>query len=349
MSRRYRHGLVIGKFYPPHAGHAALIRRASADCDRVTVQVLASQVESIALEHRMAWLREEHPTATVVGGYDEAEVDFDSATAWDAHMRVIAALLDGPVDAVFTGDDYGAELARRLRAAWVRLDRAAIPVSGRAVRADLAGHWRLLPVAVRAALTPRVVILGAESTGTTTLAADLAGALDTDWVPEYGREYSVIRPGGPTAPWRDDEFDLIADRQLALEATAARRVRRPVLICDTDMLATALWFERYRGHWPAALHRRALAHPPLLYLLTGDEIPFVADGLRDGEHLRADMADRFRAVLADQPVPWVELRGDRRERLAAALDAVRAELTDAFRFADPLEMRDREGVSAPID
>jgi NadR type nicotinamide-nucleotide adenylyltransferase len=339
VTARYGHGLVLGKFYPLHAGHGALIRRATMDCGRVTVQVLASEVESVSLQTRMGWLREEHPTVTVVGGYDEAEVDYGSPAAWDAHMRVISALLDAPVDAVFTGDDYGAELARRLDAEWVRADRAETPVSGRAVRADVAGHWHLLPAAVRRALTPRVVVLGAESTGTSTLAADLAEALGTVWVPEYGREYTEIRAGGLHAPWRDDEFELIVDRQLAAEAAAARRAPRPLLVCDTDVLATAVWFERYRGRWPAALHRRALDHPPLLYLLTGDEIPFVADGMRDGEHIRPEMARRFREVLAGQPVPWTELRGDRRHRLAAAVRAVEARLPEAFRFADPLEMR----------
>ena len=139
MSRPYRAGLVLGKFYPLHAGHSAVIRAAQGKCDEVIVLVLASAVESIPLSVRMDWLAEEHPNVTVVGGMDEDEVDFDSAAAWNAHMITIRRLLPAPIDAVFTGDPYGAELAARLDAAWVSLDRLQTPVSGRAVRADLDG------------------------------------------------------------------------------------------------------------------------------------------------------------------------------------------------------------------
>lgn len=339
--REHDHGLVIGKFYPFHAGHAHLIRQALLACRRVTVQVIGSSVESIPLEHRVAWVRAEHPTAHVVSTLDDQEVDFDSPTAWDGHLRTIRGLLDAEVDAVFTSDDYGAELARRLSARWVQVDpgRRLHPVSGRELRADLAGGWAMLPAPTRAGLVQRVVVLGAESTGSTTLAGDLATELGTHWVPEYGREHSLTRAGGPSAPWRSDEFDLIADRQIALETEAAHRVPGPLLVCDTDLLATVVWHERYVGAPAPALHARALAHPPALYLLTADDIPFVQDGTRDGEHLRAAMAERFRDVLADQPVPWIEVRGSRAERLARAVPAVRQAVARALTFADPIELR----------
>lgn len=342
MSRRsYRHGLVLGKFYPFHAGHAHLIRTATAACERVTVQVLASRVESLPLEERMDWIRQEHPTAHVVGDFDEAEVDFDSPSAWDEHMVVIRRLLDGPVDAVFSCDDYGAELARRLDAAWEQVDpgRVVNPIRGREIRRDLAAGWHLLPTSTRAGLARRVVILGAESTGTTTLATDLAAHFGTSWVPEYGRTWSAIRPGGLAAPWRADEFDLIVERQVALEREAARRAPTPLLVCDTDVLATALWFERYLGEPAPHLLARAAEHRPDLYVLTGAEIPFVQDGLRDGEHIRHAMQERFRATLAAQPVPWLEVRGTRDERVATAAAAIDGVLAERLRFAPPLEER----------
>lgn len=339
--REFRHGLVLGKFYPFHAGHSHLIRVAQAACEQVTVEVLGSSAESVGLAEREAWIREEHPTARIVSGTDDAPVDFDSRTAWDAHMVPIEALLHRPVDAVFTSDPYGAELARRLGAVWIRVDpdRAELPTSGTAIRADLAGWWWALTPAVRASLVRRVVTLGAESTGSTTLAEDLADALGTAWVPEYGREHSAVREGGLDAPWRTDEFDLVVDRQLALEERAARCSPTPVLVCDTDALATVLWHDRYVGGRPERLLRRALAHPPALYLLTGDEIPFVQDGMRDGEHLRHDMQQRFRDVLAAQPVPWTEVRGTREERVAQALGAIRAAVPQGAGLAPPLPQR----------
>ncbi|WP_243695379.1 AAA family ATPase [Agromyces protaetiae] len=337
----FAHGLVIGKFYPLHAGHSHLIRSALRACDRVTVEVLGASVESIPLARREAWLREEHPTACVVAALDDAPVDFESETAWDEHTALIASLLDAPVDAVFSSDSYGEELAARLGATWVQVDagRTRNPVSGTAIRADLAGHWHELAPAVRASLAARVVVLGAESTGSTTLADALAEALGTVWVPEYGREYSGVREGGLTAAWRSDEFDLVVDRQLGLETSALRTAPKPVVVCDTDVLATAIWHERYLGAPAPRILERAAAHRPALYVLTGDEIPFVQDGMRDGEHLRHDMQDRFREVLAAQPVPWLEVRGSVAERVAQALPAIEAALAEAHAFAAPLEGR----------
>lgn len=338
---QFRHALVLGKFYPLHAGHTNLIRNALARCDRVTVQLLGASQESIPLAVREDWLREEHPTARIVSAIDDAPVDFDSADAWDEHMLLIRSLLDSPVDAVFSSDAYGAELAARLAAQWVQVDpgRRHTPVSGTAIRADVPGHWWALAPAVRAWLTRRVVVLGAESTGSTTLAAALAEHYDTEWVPEYGREHSETRVGGLDSPWRSDEFDLIVDRQIALENEARRRVPRPLLICDTDVLATTLWHERYVGPAPAQLVARAAAHPPALYVLTGDEIPFVQDGMRDGEHLRQDMQQRFRDTLAAQAVPWLETTGSVPERVAQASAAIDRMLADAFTFALPLEQQ----------
>ncbi|GAA4167708.1 AAA family ATPase [Gryllotalpicola koreensis] len=337
--REFAHGLVLGKFYPFHSGHQALIRQALRECEQVTVEVLGASVETIPLEVRADWVREEHPTARVVAAMDDAPVDFASAAAWDAHMPVIEELLEGPVDAVFTSDEYGAELARRLGARWRRVDagRVGNPISGTAVRRDVAAHWHELPAPVRAWFTRRIVVLGAESTGSTTLAEALADALGTVWVPEYGREHSVTRDGGLDAPWRSDEFDLILDRQIALEAAAARRAPRPELVCDTDALATVLWHERYVGEAPQRMWDRAMRHPPLAYLLTGDEIPFVQDGTRDGEHLRHAMQQRFRAVLAAQPVPWLEVRGTVAERLAQALAFAAEQLAGALAVGPSLE------------
>lgn len=341
---RFAHGLVIGKFYPLHSGHSHLIREAQRSCDRVTVEVLGSSIESIPFEVRAEWVREEHPGVRVVAKLDDSPVDFDSPTAWDAHTAVIAGLLDHPVDAVFTSDAYGEELARRVGAAWVQVDagRRLNPVSGTAVRADPAAHWSELAPGVRASLAARIVVLGAESTGSTTLAEALAAELGTLWVPEYGREHSIVREGGSSAPWRSDEFDVIVDRQIAMEDAALRRIPVPVLVCDTDVLATALWHERYLGFPAPRVLERAADHAPDLYLLTGDEIPFVQDGTRDGEHIRHAMQERFREALGAQTAPWIEVRGDVAARVEASLPHVRAALARRLTFAAPMETRSHD-------
>jgi HTH-type transcriptional repressor of NAD biosynthesis genes len=335
----FRHGLVIGKFYPLHVGHSHLIRTALRRCSSVTVEVLGASVESVPLATRVDWVRQEHPSARVVSAMDDAVVDYESEEAWAEHMLVIESLLVSPVDAVFSSDGYGEELAERLGARWVQVDpgRLINPVSATAIRADVPANWRELAAPVRATLAPRVVVAGAESTGTTTLSVALALAYATEWVPEYGRGYTELRAGGADAPWRPDEFDIIVDRQIELEDAALRRVPRPLLVCDTDIVATAIWHERYIGVPAPAILRRASQHLPALFILTGDEIPFVQDGSRDGEHVRHAMQRRFREVLASYPTPWIEVHGSIAERIEQARVAIDAMLEHAFDFAPPLD------------
>jgi len=322
---KYAHGLALGKFWPLHAGHSNLINTALAQCRRVTVQLLVHPDEDIPLETRASWIREVHPSARLVSAYDDAPVDFDDPAVWDRHMLVIKALLDAPVDAVFTSDDYGGELARRLNAHWVQVDpgRRENAISGTAVRANPEAFWNELSPCVRAHYVRRVVVTGAESTGTTTLARMLAAHLGCPWVGEFGREWSETRPEGPFAPWRSDEFVAIAQTQIAREDEAARVTPNRWLICDTDALATTLWHERYMGHASAAVGEVAARHPsPFARILTGDDIPFVQDGLRDGEHIRHAMQQRFRDAIAGpegRRAPWIEVRGGVEERLAASL------------------------------
>jgi HTH-type transcriptional repressor of NAD biosynthesis genes len=321
--KRFRHGLVLGKFWPLHAGHQHLVTEALAACDRVTVQLLGRADEDVPLETRAAWVRELHPEAHLVAAYDETPVDFDDPAIWDLHEKVVRDLLDAPVDATFTSDDYGAELARRLDATWVQVDagRVEIPVSGTAVRADPGAHWHFLAPPVRAHYARRVVVTGAESTGSTTLAEALAERLGAAWVPEFGRHWSEVRPGGLAAPWQTPEFVHVVRRQLAWEEAAARRTPVPWLVCDTDAQATTLWHERYVGHLsPEVATVAAEQVRPFARILTGDEIAFVQDGMRDGEHVRHAMQQRFRDTLGDDGVPWTEVRGSVEERVGQTLD-----------------------------
>ncbi len=312
---RFGHGVVIGKFLPPHRGHRFLIETALARCERVTVIICGKPTDPIPPELRAGWLRELLPAAEVMlidDRYDESDsrIWAENTIRWLGHAP----------DAVFTSEDYGDRYAGHLGCVHVLVDQAriAIPCSGTAVRADPFAMWDFIDPPVRQWFAKRVVIVGAESTGTSTLAMDLAAALGTNWVAEYGREYSERKQAGGDGAWHSDEFLEIAREQTRREDLAARDANR-VLICDTNAFATVLWHRRYMGSDDARLKAFADTCRADLYLLTGDEIPFVQDGLRDGEHLRHDMHVWFEEALASQTVPWRMVQGTREERLSRAL------------------------------
>ena len=326
-------GVVVGKFLPPHRGHSHLIDTASAGADRVTVIVCERADDPVPAQVRAAMLRELHPSVTVLVTPDDIPEDRGDETsrAWAA--RTVELLGRAP-DLVFTSEEYGPRYAGFLGARHVAVDpdRRRYPVSGTLVRADPYRYARFLAPCVRAWYVRRVCVLGAESTGTTTLAEDLAAHYGCRWVPEYGRAYCEERLSSasclplrqaarlreePSIQWRTGDFAHIARRQLADEDAAARLGGR-LLVCDTDALATSVWHERYLGAPSPEVRRLAAGRRYALYVLTGDDIPFVQDGTRDGEHLRGWMTQRFREVLAERDEPWIEARGTREERVAAA-------------------------------
>lgn len=318
-------GLVIGKFWPPHRGHAYLIEEALAGCRELTVAVCDHPAQSPPpATLRAAWLREMFPAARVVLVRD-LERDDDSQ-AWADY---VPRCLGWTPDVVFSSEPYGPVFARLMGAAHRSVDpeRTLIPCSGTQVRACPSSAWDFLTPPARAWYVVRICALGAESTGTTTLARDLAEHLETAWVPEYGRDYWVEKMERGHLDWSSDEFLHIAREQARREDTLAREARR-ILVCDTDAFTTTVWHERYVGtpHPEVenlAEQRRAPGTAISLYLLTPPDVPFEQDGTRDGEHIRDWMQQRFIERLEATSRPWIQVSGSRLERVEQAVRAIR--------------------------
>jgi HTH-type transcriptional regulator, transcriptional repressor of NAD biosynthesis genes len=311
----YKTGLVMGKFYPPHRGHKYLIDTAAEQVERLTVLVCDTPGQTIPAELRARWIREIHPMVKVMV-LDDRD-DEDDMRIWA--RNTIAELGQAP-EVVFSSEDYGDHYAHLMGAVHVLVDRErrVVPCSGTAVRADPLDNWGCLEPCVRAYYAVRVCLVGAESTGKTTLAAALADHYGTNWVEEYGRTYTEEKVRrDPTEPWRSEEFVDIAAEQSRLEDLAARECNK-VLICDTDAFATGIWHERYMGTRSAEVEVIAAPHRYALYILTDLDVPWVDDGTRDGEHFRQWMHGRFREELERLGRPFLLVSGSREARLDAA-------------------------------
>jgi NadR type nicotinamide-nucleotide adenylyltransferase len=169
-----------------------------------------------------------------------------------------------------------------------------------------------------------VCVLGAESTGKTTLAAALAEHFRTLWVPEYGAPYHHVGRGDPYRPWTSDEFLHIARIRDWLEEFLAGYANR-ILFCDTDTFVTAVFHEVYLGVRSAELEAMVEAKRYALYLLCDVDTPFHADrlGLRREDARRA-MHERYVEHLRASGAQWVEVRGAHDERMRTAVDAIDA-------------------------
>lgn len=310
-------GIVIGKFYPPHLGHSFLINYAIDHSDELTVLICDSPAYTIPAQVRQRWLQKIHPSATVKIIPDIH--DDDNSEAWARHT---VAFLGYTPDIVFSSEEYGDPYAQFMGCKHIAVDKArvTVPISATRIRADLLKEWEFLHPVVKGDLARRIVVVGAESTGTTTLAQDIANALRVPWVPEYGRLYSEAFMF-TNHVWTDEEFTHIARQQQAMEKHVASQ-SGGVIVCDTNAFATTLWQERYMGSITKEVQAIADRDIVTLYIVTGDEIPFVQDGTRDGEHIRHDMHQRFIELLAKQAVPVIVVAGSKDERMQQALRGI---------------------------
>lgn len=311
-------GLVIGKFYPPHLGHSYLIETALKNCDSLDVLVCDSEEYAINAVLRSHWLQQIHPEAKVQTIKDIG--DDDNSKAWADHT--IQHLGYSP-DIVFTSEDYGETYAKYLGARHHQVDKARthVPICATAVRKDFIKKWQYLTPTVKADLALRVVVVGAESTGTTTLAKNLAEALQAPWVPEYGRLYSEALQFAKKE-WKHEDFVTIAKTQQQIEKQLAK-VSNGLIICDTNATATQLWEKRYMGEVSSNVEKIAQKDKVDLYIITGDEIPFVQDGTRDGQHIRHDMNSEFQQLIKESGVDYILANGTPEERLKNSLQKVK--------------------------
>ena len=170
-------------------------------------------------------------------------------------------------------------------------------------------------------MVKRVVILGPESTGKSTLSAQLAEHFNTVWVREYAREYLILH--GST--YNYDDLLLIAQGQVRGEDITLADVQdNGLLFIDTDLHVIKVWCEFVFGKCHSWILKEITRRPYDLYLLCDVDLPWIADELREYPDLktRKTLFHYFRDILINQPVPWTTISGSYDQRLQTAINCV---------------------------
>jgi NadR type nicotinamide-nucleotide adenylyltransferase len=311
-----KRGIVIGKFYPPHKGHKYLIEQGCSHVDKLTVIVCDHKSQKIPGKLRAAWIKEMVPAVKILVVAD-CIPENDSKGWADYTIKILGYV----PDVVFTSEDYGDAYAHFMGAKHIQVDkeRKTVPIAARQIRSNPLEHWGYLEPCVRAYFAKKVCVVGAESSGTTTMAKALAEYYKTVWVPEFGREYTETKLLEGEVKWKTEDFILIAQQQNKIEDECARQCNK-ILICDTDSFATSLWHERYIGFISSQVEALSAGRHYDIYFLTDVDIPFVQDGTRDGEHIRLNMHKRFEGELRKRNKPYILLSGNHELRLKKAIE-----------------------------
>lgn len=166
----------------------------------------------------------------------------------------------------------------------------------------------------------KIVVIGPEGTGKSTLAADLAMHYKTTWCPEYARDYLL-------AHGRDYTFEdllTIAQGQVALEENLQTKARNGMYLIDTEMYVMKVWCEVVFNDCHTWILKQIATRRYDLYLLCNTDLPWVQDGLREYPDLamRQRLFKTYHDLLINNNTPWAVISGRQNERLQAAIAAI---------------------------
>jgi len=163
----------------------------------------------------------------------------------------------------------------------------------------------------------KIVVIGPESTGKSTLCEQLAAKYQTQWVPEYAREY-LLKLG---RPYHYEDLLIIAKGQIAEEERLTHSISTPILFIDTDMYVMKVWCEFVFGKCHPFILDEIVKRKYDAYLLCNTDLPWIADELREYPDLesRERLYHMYRDLMINQQTPWVDIQGSYQERLTKAV------------------------------
>ena len=275
-------GFVFGKFMPFHKGHEAMISFAASCCDQLTVLVCVSNKEKMPAKLRKQWIIDSfaaNPNIDVqLLHYDEEKLSSSSessrsiSAAWANEFK---ALLPD-VQLLVSSEPYGEFVSEYMgiEHLFFDLNRTKHPVSGTKIRKNPLANWDYLPDAVKSYYQQKVVILGTESTGKTTLAEFLSTYFSAALVKEMGRE---LIPN--SEKFELEDLKNVAEAHQQETEKAIKRLNR-LIIFDTDIHITQSYAFHKFGQYLDLPESCYVAQKANLYLYLSSESPYVQDGSR---------------------------------------------------------------------
>lgn len=311
------------KALPPHLGHFFLIDTAISQSEMVHVIMTHNTSQPIPGEIRFETLKAiygNNPKVKLYSISDEGLPQYDhECETLDHFYSYWVPLVYNQVkelDAVFTSENYGDDFARYLGIKHVLVDkeRKQVPVSGTLIRSNPIQYWDFIPEPIKPHFVKRVVIMGPESCGKSTLTKDLANHYQTNFVIEYGR-LVYENNGGVTI----DDFIPISKGRQDLEDWMIKHSNK-LLFCDTEDITTYLFSKMFYPndyHKVEEYFKDVLEKKPKydLYILLKPDCDAVQDGTRQFLDERWQHYEVIKKELIERGCNFVEIGGDWDNRL----------------------------------
>lgn len=327
-----------GSFDPLHIGHLHDIIRAASMCEELYVVISwCDGRESISKELRYRWILNniKHLNNVQILLLEDKAVskeEYNTDYYWEKGAKDIKNLIGKPIDAVFCGSDYlGTNRFESLyepESKVIYFDRNEVPISSTELRFDIYENWQYIPPIARPYYAKKVLIIGGESTGKSTLVQNLAIAYNTNFVREIGRDTCEIAGGEDFM----NEYDLYENliKQKVEEMNSLRNCNK-LLFVDTDALTTKFYSHFLLTDDDKIKKCDALANAICsinqfdLVLFLEPTVDFVQDGTRN-EKIKADRlkySEQIKKLFDEQNIEYICLDGDYLNRFNQAKEIIK--------------------------
>lgn len=312
---------------PFHLGHKALIDFALRKCDYLTVLVCCSNKEELKAETRVNWIKETYsaiPNIEILAlNYDENLLPNTSVSSRDV-SKIWAAKFKSiipEVNLVFTSEDYGDLLAGFMQIKHIIFDkkRNAVPVSATVIRQSFYDNWDFLPKAVKETYQKKIVFLGTESTGKSSLSKAISSYFDSTLVEEVGRE---IIPDATC--FTIDDLRKVATEHAANINKACRGLK-PFVFIDTDIYITQSYAKYQFGKYLDVDKGIYDMNRADMYFYLHKDLQFSQDGTRLAEENRNALDTFHQKTLEKFEVDYIDVEGTWDDRLDKIKSVIKRE------------------------
>ena len=315
---------VFGKFLPFHKGHEAMINFALTECDFLTVLVCCSHEENIPAKTRQKWIEKTFEKVSKIEiksyNYLESELPNTSQSSqgvskiWSAKFKEFFP----NYDLVITSEEYGNYVASFMKIKHIAFDipKQLFPVSATAIRNNIFTNWNFLPDSVKPNFTIKVVLLGTESTGKTTLTERLSNHFNCSSVNEAGRDLIAN-----SNSFEFDDLHLVASEH-AKRIDKAVLEKSPLIIIDTDIHIT-MSYAKFIFNQTLNVEREIYnSNKAVLYLYLNNDVEYLQDGTRLTEEDRNLLDISHRQILTEHNINFIEINGNWNNRFESSIEHI---------------------------